>query len=50
MSRGDPTAARWAALEPLLPVGKKSGRPPTWTKRQLIDEIPWRTRIGAVEG
>jgi transposase len=34
-------------LEPLLPVGKKPGRPPKWTKRQLIDGIRWRTRTGA---
>jgi transposase len=33
-------------LEPLLPVGIKSGRPPVWTKRQLIDGIRWRTRAG----
>ncbi|MEV2273531.1 hypothetical protein [Nonomuraea africana] len=26
-------------LEPLLPAGKKPGRPPKWTKRQLIDGI-----------
>ena len=32
---------------PLLPKGKKSGRPPTWSKRQLIDGIRWRTRTGA---
>ncbi|MFJ5221109.1 transposase [Streptomyces sp. NPDC088354] len=31
----------------LLPVGKKPGRPPTWTRRQLIDGIRWRTRVGA---
>jgi transposase len=35
------------AAEPLLPVGKKPGRPPTWTRRQLIDGIRWRTRTGA---
>ena len=34
-------------LEPLLPRGKKPGRPPEWTKRQLIDGIRWRTRTGA---
>jgi len=34
-------------LEPLLPRGKKPGRPPTWTSRQLIDGIRWRTRTGA---
>ncbi|MET8338354.1 transposase [Streptosporangium canum] len=47
MSRGDLTAAQWAVLEPLLPAGKKPGRPPKWTKRQLIDGIRWRTRTGA---
>jgi transposase len=36
-----------AWLEPLLPVGAKAGRPPVWSKRQLIDGIRWRTRIGA---
>jgi len=38
---------QWAVLEELLPVGKKPGRPPKWTKRQLIDGIRWRTRTGA---
>jgi transposase len=33
-------------LEPLLPKGKKPGRPPKWTRRQLIDGIRWRTRAG----
>ncbi len=26
------TNAQWAKLEPLLPAGKKSGRPPVHTK------------------
>ena len=47
MGRGDLTNEQWARLEPLLPKGKKSGRPPTWSKRQLIDGIRWRTRTGA---
>ncbi|MFI6790641.1 IS5 family transposase [Nonomuraea sp. NPDC050383] len=47
MGRGDLTAAQWVVLEPLLPVSKKPGRPPKWTKRQLIDGIRWRTRTGA---
>jgi transposase len=34
-------------LEPLLPKGKKPGRPPKWSKRQLIDGIRWRTRVGS---
>ncbi|WP_267469940.1 transposase, partial [Nocardia amamiensis] len=42
--RADLTDAQWARLEPLLPRGKKAGRPPKWTKRQLIDGIRWRTR------
>jgi transposase len=45
--RHDLTDAQWAVLEPLLPPSKKPGRPPTWTKRQLIDGIRWRTRAGA---
>jgi transposase len=47
MGRGDLTNEQWARLEPLLPKGKQPGRPPTWTKRQLIDGIRWRTRTGA---
>jgi transposase len=46
-ARADLTDAQWAVLEPLLPAGKKPGRPPTWTKRQLIDGIRWRVRTGA---
>ncbi|GLY68763.1 IS5 family transposase [Amycolatopsis taiwanensis] len=45
--RADLTDAQWAILEPLLPVGKKPGRPPKWTKRQLIDGIRWRVRVGS---
>jgi len=47
--RFDPTDAQWALLEPLLPKPSptKPGRPPKWTKRQLIDGIRWRTRDGA---
>jgi transposase len=47
MGRGDLTNQQWARLEPLLPKGIKSGRPPRWSKRQLIDGIRWRTRTGA---
>jgi transposase len=45
--RFDLTDGQWAALEPLLPKGKKPGRPPKWSKRQLIDGIRWRVRVGA---
>jgi transposase len=34
-------------LEPLLPRGKKAGRPPKWARRQLINGIRWRTRTGS---
>jgi transposase len=34
-------------MELLLPTGKKPGRPPIWTRRQLIDGIRFRTRTGA---
>ncbi|MEU4849986.1 IS5 family transposase [Streptomyces gilvosporeus] len=47
MGRADLTNGQWERLEPLLPVGKKPGRPRTWTRRQLIDGIRWRTRTGA---
>ncbi|PWI04835.1 IS5 family transposase [Streptomyces sp. NWU339] len=47
MGRGDLTNDQWVRLEPLLPLGKKPGRPPVWTRRQLIDGIRWRTRTGA---
>ncbi|MFE9413404.1 transposase [Streptomyces sp. NPDC006704] len=45
-ARGDLTDTQWTRLEPLLPVGKKPGRPPIWTRRQLIDGIRFRTRTG----
>lgn len=34
-------------LEPLLPKGNMPGRPPKWSKRQLIDGIRWRVRTGS---
>lgn len=45
--RFDLTDAAWARLQPLLPKAKKSGRPSKWTRRQLIDGIRWRVRVGA---
>ncbi|MEU5002638.1 IS5 family transposase [Streptomyces sp. NPDC021622] len=44
---GDLTNGQWARLEPLLPQGRTRGRPPTWSRRQLIDGIQWRTRTGS---
>ena len=46
-ARADLTDAQWAVLEPLLPRGRKPGRPPKQAKRQLIDGIRWRVRAGA---
>jgi transposase len=45
--RHDLTDAQWAALAPLLPAPSSRGRPPKWTRRQLIDGIRWRIRIGS---
>jgi transposase len=45
--RFDLTDAQWAILEPLLPAPRRPGRPSRWTKRQLIDGIRWRIRVGA---
>ena len=46
MGRGDLTNEQWARLEPLLPRGKKPGRPPKHSKRQLIDGVRFRVRTG----
>ncbi|WP_281418032.1 IS5 family transposase [Kineosporia corallincola] len=52
--RADLTDAQWCvmerALRPLLQVKGRLGRwgrPPKWTRRQLIDGIRWRIRVGA---
>lgn len=45
--RFDLTDAQWATLEPLLPTPKRPGRPSLWSRRQLIDGIRWRIRVGA---
>lgn len=45
--RHDLTDAQWAALAPLLPATSGRGRPPKWSRRQLIDGIRWRVRVGA---
>jgi transposase len=46
-ARKDLTDRQWRILEPLLPRGKRPGRPPKWTRRQLLNGIRWRTRVGA---
>jgi transposase len=45
--RKDLTDAQWLLLEPLLPATSVLGRPPIWTRRQLINGIRWRIRTGA---
>jgi transposase len=47
-ARADLSDEQWAMLAPLLPVGRKPGRPPVWTKRQLINGIRWRVRAGVL--
>ncbi|MFJ9662721.1 transposase [Streptomyces griseoflavus] len=46
MARGDLTDEQWTVLEPLLPKGKKPGRPLVWSRRRLIDGIRFRVRTG----
>lgn len=46
-ARKDLTDRQWRILEPLLPRGKRPGRPPKWSRRQLVDGIRWRVRVGA---
>ena len=45
--RHDLTDAQWAALAAVLPAVPVRGRPPKWSRRQLIDGIRWRIRVGA---
>ncbi|MEV0003096.1 IS5 family transposase [Micromonospora sp. NPDC050980] len=45
--RHDLTDAQWQRLAALLPVASAKGRPPKWEKRQLVDGIRWRIRIGS---
>ena len=45
--RHDLADREWSVLEPLLPAGKRPGRPPKHSRRRLIDAIRWRARTGA---
>ena len=38
----------WSVIEPLLPRGRKAGRPPKWPKRQLIDGT-WKALLTALQ-
>jgi transposase len=46
-ARKDLTDRQWQVLEPLLPTGKRPGRRPEWSRRQRINGIRWRLRVGA---
>jgi transposase len=45
--RHDLTDAQWTAPQPLPPAAPVLVRPPKWTRRQRIDRIGWRIRVGA---
>jgi len=45
--RHDLTDAQWAVCAAALPAASGRGRPPRWTKRQILDGIRWRVRTGA---
>jgi transposase len=45
--RHDLTDGQWAVCAVALPAASGRGRPPVWTKRQIIDGIRWRVRTGA---
>ncbi|MEU2616538.1 IS5 family transposase [Micromonospora sp. NPDC007271] len=45
--RHDLTDAQWQRLAELLPASSGNGRPPKWEKRQLINGIRWRIRVGS---
>ena len=40
------TDAEWAVLEPLIPANRPGGRPPKWTRRQVLDAIVYVVRQG----
>src|SRR5579884_746419 len=42
----DLSDAEWTILEPLIPAAKSGGRPPTWTRRLILDAIFYVTRSG----
>jgi transposase len=49
-ARKDLTERQWQILAPLIPDGKRGkrpGRPPKYSRRQLLDGIRWRDRVGA---
>jgi transposase len=45
--RHDLNDSQWQRLVTLLPAEPCRGRPPKWSKRQIIDGIRWRVRTGS---
>jgi len=46
-ARKDLTDRQWQILEPLLPTGRRRGRRAKYSRRQLLDGVRWRLRVGA---
>lgn len=46
-ARKDLTDRQWQVLQPLLPAPAVTGRRPKYTRRQLLDGVRWRLRVGA---
>ena len=46
-ARKDLTDRQWVALQRVLPPRPVVGRRPKWTRRQLLNGIRWRVRVGA---
>lgn len=46
-SRKDLTDRQWVALQRVLPPRPVVGRRPKWTRRQLLNGVRWRVRVGA---
>jgi len=42
----DLTDAQWDRLEPLIPAPKEGGRPPDYTRREIVNGILYITRTG----
>ena len=40
------TDEQWAILEPFVPANKPGGRPPTYTRRDIVDAIFYAVRQG----
>jgi putative transposase len=44
----DLTDAQWQRIEPWVPAPKPGGRPPSYTRREILDAILYVTRNGCV--